>query len=106
MIEQAFCIFDSKVGEYNRPFFARTIGDALRMFQDSVDDPKSMLHKHAADFTLFHLGEYHGDSGQFHNLESPRSCGVALEFKKQYEIPAEKLLNLKPIQNEGPQCAQ
>lgn len=106
MNEQVFTVFDSKVGEYNRPFFARSIGEALRMFQDTVDDPKSQLHKHAADYTLFHLGEYDGESGQFHNLDSPRSCGVALEFKKQYEIPSEKLLSMKQPQSEGPKCAQ
>lgn len=92
MIEQVFTIFDSKVGAYDRPFFARTKGEALRLFQDSVDNPKSQLYKHAADYTLFHLGEYDGSSGQFHNLDTPTSCGVALEFKKQFEIPNERLV--------------
>lgn len=60
-----FSIYDSAVGAYMQPFFARSTGDAVRSFQDAVNDPKTSFNAHSSDYTLFYLGTFDDDSGTF-----------------------------------------
>lgn len=77
----AFAVYDSKVEEYNRPFFARTRGEAVRMFSDSVNGADESLAKHSEDFTLFYIGEYDGSAGMFVPSE-PVTLGNALQYRE------------------------
>lgn len=77
-----FSVYDSKVGAYAQPFFMRSKGEALRGWEDVVNDPSTNFYKHPEDYTLFELGEYDELSGRIENHSTPESLGVALEFKR------------------------
>lgn len=83
MTLQMFAVFDSKISMYAKPFTQRSNGEALRSWMDIVQDEQSSINKHPEDFTLFHLGQYHEDTGTFTNLEVPLSLGPATEYIKK-----------------------
>lgn len=53
-------IRDSKVGAFMRPFFVRSVGEAIRVFSDDVNgkDAESVLRAHPEDFSLWHFGDF------------------------------------------------
>lgn len=63
MIYKMFCIYDSKIEAYNRPFTARSKGEAIRSLITEASNSESPLAKHAADYTLFEIGEFNDDNG-------------------------------------------
>lgn len=75
-----YAIYDSKSKQYENPFYVRMRGEALRMFADETNRPESKIYKHPEDYTLFELGTYSPDSGRYDSLDTPHSCGVAIEF--------------------------
>lgn len=76
-----YSVYDSKVKAYMQPFMAQTNGQALRMFEDTVRDEKTVLHMHPEDYTLFALATYDDQTGTYENLQTPTSLGVAIEYK-------------------------
>lgn len=82
MINQVYTVYDSKAEVYLQPFMFKTKGEAIRAFTETVNDNKSNISRYPEDFTLFHLGEYDDNSGQYKLLEIKVSIGLALEFKK------------------------
>lgn len=53
-----FTIRDEKASIYNTPFYFPTKGQALRAFNDLVNDQHSMVYKHPEDYRLYHIGTY------------------------------------------------
>lgn len=76
-----FSVRDQKAEAYLRPFMTETKGLAVRTFSDSVNDPQSPMHKHADDYTLFHVGEFDQITGELRPVV-PVSLGNALTFKE------------------------
>lgn len=85
MIIQIFATWDSKAEAFLQPFFFLSKGQAIRSFDDAVNDPKSQMCAHAEDFSLFHLGSFDDADASFDLLKAPVSLGRALEFKKPLE---------------------
>lgn len=77
-----YSIHDSKASFYDRPFFARTDGEAIRLFSDAINDEKTPISAHYADFTLFGLGEFDEQTGVITPV-TPRSLGNGVDFKAQ-----------------------
>lgn len=77
----AFSVFDAKAEAYLRPFFAETKGLAVRQFRDVANDPSHEMCKHAADYTLFLIGEFDPLKGILSNPVMV-SLGNALTFKE------------------------
>lgn len=77
MLLKVFTIYDSKAEAYLQPFFMQSTGQALRAFEDSVNDPNHQFNKHAADFTLFELGTYDDQTAIFSTFQAKKSltCG-------------------------------
>lgn len=61
-ILKMYAIYDAKTLAFMRPWCASTHGEATRMFADNAAEPSSMLHKHAADYSLYYIGEFHEDN--------------------------------------------
>lgn len=80
-----FVIYDSKVEAYMQPFFCRTIGEAMRIWDATVNDGKSMMFNHPADFSLFQTGQFDEATGRFEQFDALKSLGTALEVKKGAE---------------------
>jgi len=85
---KVFVVYDSKVGAYMQPFFCRSIGEAMRSWENVCNDGKSMMSSHPADFTLFEVAEYDELTGRFGQFDALKSLGTALEVKRK---PAETL---------------
>lgn len=75
----AVSVFDVKAGIYTQPTFVVGVGAAIRSFTDAVNEQGHPFAKHAADYTLFRVGEWDDEQGVFH-AEVPQSLGNALEF--------------------------
>lgn len=80
MILKVFSIYDSKAEAYLQPFFVKSVGEALRMFEDAVNDEKHQFHKHLEDFTLFELGVFDDDNAELVSLSTPKPLSKAIEL--------------------------
>ncbi|QCQ85048.1 nonstructural protein [Blackfly microvirus SF02] len=83
---QIFTVFDSAVGAHLQPFFSRSVGEAIRSFQDAVNDPKSQFASHASDYTLFLHGTFDDAGGVFSTSPAERVTS-ALELVFKYSDP-------------------
>lgn len=63
MITNAYAIYDRKGLIYHPPFWAATDGLAVRMLQDTVNDPNTTLSRHPGDYVLYRVGAYDDASG-------------------------------------------
>lgn len=80
-----FSIYDSKAEVFNTPIFLATEGQAIRIFDDMVndEDKNADIAKHPEDYTLFTIGEFDANNGKLEPLNTPKSLGLAQEFIKQ-----------------------
>lgn len=84
MLLRAFTIFDTKTETFSQPFFAVNRGAAIRMFQDTVNDPSTMFNRHPEDYHLFEIGEFDDATASF-QTEHPQSLGPASQFKENVQ---------------------
>lgn len=82
MIHQCFTVYDSKTEAYFLPFYSKTIGEAIRSFEDAISDPNHSFAKHLEDYTLFHIGEYDDNTAIMKTLDAHIPLGKAIEFLK------------------------
>ncbi len=75
----AFYIFDAAAEAFLPPMFFPTKGMAIRTFADGVNQEDSQFSRHAADYTLFHVGVFHQLSGELEPC-APDSMGNAVQF--------------------------
>lgn len=80
MLKKVFSVYDSKSESFTPPMINKTKGEALRSFQDEANNENSILHKHAADYTLMEIGEFDELKGQLLPYKANISLGNALEF--------------------------
>lgn len=80
---KVFVVRDSKAEAYLNPFFTRTVGEALRMWDTTVNNGESQMGKYPEDFDLYESAEYDEDTGKFTQLEALRHLGKAVEVKRQ-----------------------
>lgn len=57
-------VYDTKAGIYDRPFVARSNGEAIRGFSDAINDAKTTIGKHPEDFNLMEIGIYNDQTGE------------------------------------------
>lgn len=91
---KVFAVRDSKIDAFLSPFFMKTTGEALRGWQDVVNNSETAFCRHPNDFCLFQIAEYDELKGTFTNLTSPISLGLAVEFKAKPNEGGTPLLEL------------
>lgn len=64
-----YAIFDTAVGAFNQPFFARSDMEAKRAFISSCT--KGPHRDTALDSILFHIGSYNDENGSIQGEEKP-----------------------------------
>lgn len=79
---RVFVVYDSKVEAYLQPFFAPTIGAALRMWETTVNSNDSQIAKYPADYTLFETAEFDEATGRFVQHDALKNLGTAIEQKR------------------------
>lgn len=83
---QIFAVKDNAVDTFSTPWFAPTIGLAIRSFGDETQNDNSPMHKHPGDFFLFHLGEFDQQSASFDG-QIPKLISKASDFLKPNTSP-------------------
>lgn len=86
MKDKIYSVKDNAVEAYGKPFHAPTKGFAIRSFSDEVNRPDSQLAKHPEDFSLYELGTWDNQKGNYTNLPEPQFIGKASDFINS-EIP-------------------
>jgi len=76
---QAYTIYDSKEEIYCQPFFLLNEAVAIRQLSDMVNDEKTKISKHPADYSLWHLGSYEDSSATIDPLKSKKCIAYANE---------------------------
>lgn len=82
-MKQIVIIRDAKAEMFMNPVFSVAVGEAIRSFEDEVNNPQSPLNKHPEDYTLFHLGTFDEATGKFDLFEAPVSLGGASDYIKK-----------------------
>lgn len=85
MILKVFSVYDVKAEAYLQPFFFVTKGQAVRAFVDSLADVNHAFAQHPDDYTLFLLGEFNDENGEF--VADHQSLGNGLEYIAKVEGP-------------------
>lgn len=75
-----YTIYDSKAEAYLTPFFEKTDGLAIRLFQRAANDPEHNFNRYAEDYTLFRIGSFFEQAGELVKLVAPEALGTALSF--------------------------
>lgn len=80
MKAQIFAIYDSKAESYLQPLFSTNNQTALRQFTQACQDEESNFNRHAADYTLFAIGEFDDQTGNIKGYEAKTNLGCAIEY--------------------------
>ncbi len=83
-----FSVYDDKADAYTQPFFATTAGVAIRQFQQAANEEGHQFNRHAADYTLFELGEFDEHTGAIYAIDGGalKPHGNALQYKESTRI--------------------
>jgi len=73
---------DAKIGSFARPVCVVNEATAVRAFADAVNDPTTEYHKHPEDYTIWSIGTYDDQTGQFMNSASPTQLALAVALLK------------------------
>lgn len=76
-----FTVFDSCAKVYDRPFVARSEGEALRSFTDIASDDKHPIGQHPEHYSIWRIGMYDDATGKI-DTESPVHLSGAVELIK------------------------
>ena len=74
-------IKDRALNAFMRPFFAQTKGQAIRMFNDEVNNHESPMFKHPEDYDLYFLGTWNDDTGEYTNAGMPEQLAIGKNAK-------------------------
>lgn len=80
---KVYAVYDSKTKVYAQPNFLINRGAAMRAWKDACNDPQTQFFKHPEDFTMFELGTWDDETGQFEMDQVPFSLGTAIQYKDQ-----------------------
>lgn len=81
-----FAIYDNKAEAFMQPFYATTVGLALRIFADNVANPESIMHKNPNDFVIYEIGSFDDSTGEVANREQNINLGMAIDYHPQNEL--------------------
>ena len=87
MIQKLYSVYDSAAEVFSPPFVCKTLGLALRMFEDLANDRNTTVGQHPADHTLFELGEFDDGSGWIEAERVPKKVASALEYQRETPAP-------------------
>lgn len=88
MIYEVFSIYDSKAEAYLPPFILPKVAQARRIFGDCVNSDDHQFGQNPADYTLFRLGTFNDEDGQYLLARTSENLGNGLEYVRQDDSPA------------------
>ena len=78
-MDQLYTVYDEAAEAYLTPFFVPTLKLAIRAFTDCINSPDHQFGKHPHDYTLFYLGSYDPQTGEF-DLGGRKTVGNGVSF--------------------------
>jgi hypothetical protein len=60
-------VHDRKANEFQGLFLVPSLAVAIRMFNDTLADPDTVMHKHPEDFALYKIGEFNTETAEIDN---------------------------------------
>lgn len=69
---QVFSIKDRALDAFMRPWYAQTIGQAIRMFQDELNNNSGEMYKHPDDYDLYHIATWDDHDASFTKVETTK----------------------------------
>lgn len=64
----ALTVYDSKTEEFTTPHYAKTLGEAIRSFEEACKDPKTNLNKYPSDYSLNHVGTFTTETANYQSI--------------------------------------
>lgn len=89
MLHRVYSIRDLKAEYYNRPFFARSEGEAIRIFVESAKD--NLLDRYPDDFKLFFIGTFDDNRAEL-DAVGPVSIGTVSEVRVMVDVNHKAML--------------
>lgn len=94
-----YAVFDTKSQLFGMPHFQKSDGVAIRSFSTACESPETELNKYPSDFSLYHIGTFHVETGELVPA-TPRQICNASEFVKPSYQSAEVIAEAaKEMQN-------
>lgn len=96
-ILKVYSIRDNKSEFYANPFYARSNGEAMRIFENACTASDSPLSAYPQDFALYELGTFNDETAKLTVLDTPNHLynGIdAVRNKKVDEQERQKPLKL------------
>lgn len=81
-----FAVWDNKAEKFMQPFFAETVGLALRYFANNIENEESIMNKYPNDFCLYEIGTFDDASGIIENHNENKNLGMAIEYHPSKEL--------------------
>lgn len=81
---EMMAVKDRALNAFMRPFFAQTVNQAIRMFQDEINNDKGDMFKHPDDHDLWHLGTWDDSHGLVTMLDEdngPKQVAIGKNMK-------------------------
>lgn len=72
MIQNVYTIKDAKTNAFANPFYSVNDATAIRSFEQAAADPNTTISQFPEDFSLYKLGTFTDESGQFTLEETPK----------------------------------
>lgn len=85
---KAFSIRDDAVEAFDRPFFARSVGEAERVFGDLARDANHPVGKHPHDYHLYLIGSFDEVDGTIAPELPPVRVASGIEYTKAPQLEA------------------
>lgn len=67
-----YCIYDAVTKNYHIPFYMRSHAEAVRSYENALNDSESPASKNPQDYSMFYVGEYDDDNGQVTSISPER----------------------------------
>lgn len=90
-----FTVYDIKAKSYLPPFYMQSTGQAMRTFEDTVNDPDHAFGKHPEDYVIFEVGTFDDQSCTFELHKSPITLAKAIELINQPDLSTSTLEMVK-----------
>lgn len=85
---KAFSVYDTKAKAFRPPFFVSHTGEALRLFEDLVNDSNSVVAKHPSDYILYEIGGFNDSTAESTNTIPPVNLAVGSSLVVRKDVAA------------------
>lgn len=80
-MKNVYSVYDEASSSYSEPFYALNDGVAVRMMQNSINNPQSLFYTHPHHFTLMKIGVFHEHTGELEPRMPVKSVMTILEIR-------------------------